>query len=306
MTSFPIHRIDRNRAEQFEQLGSKPKFWFRDGERRVLFKADDRGTGEDWAEVVASHLCNLLGLPHVEYELAAEYDGGNFLRPGVICETMAPPPSRLVLGNEFLLVLDPGYPALQRFKVRQHTVDAVVSILDSLPGPAERWATDLPAGISTALDSFVGYTLLDVWIANQDRHHENWGAIVDDFLTLAPTFDHGSGLARNLNDSERKERLSTRDRNRSVAVFARKAQSTFYRTEADVRPLSTLDAFLSFGEVATNAKYAWLERLSDVRQEQLWDILEQVPLDRMSPICKDFTLELLLENQRRLLDQGNL
>lgn len=41
----------------------------------MLFKAEDRGTGEDWAEVVACHLCALLGLPHVEYELAAEYDG---------------------------------------------------------------------------------------------------------------------------------------------------------------------------------------------------------------------------------------
>src|SRR3972149_2885349 len=100
MTAFPIHRVDRARAEAPEQLGSKPKFWFREGERRLLFKADDRGTGEDWAEVISCKVSQLLGLPHVEYELAAEYDGGQFLRPGVVCENMAPAPVSLVLGNQ--------------------------------------------------------------------------------------------------------------------------------------------------------------------------------------------------------------
>jgi hypothetical protein len=47
MPSFSIHSIDRSRAQAVETLGSKPKFWFREGKRRLLFKADDRGTGED-------------------------------------------------------------------------------------------------------------------------------------------------------------------------------------------------------------------------------------------------------------------
>ena len=47
MTEFPTMRVDRSRSQSVEPLGSKPKFWFRDGERRLLFKADDRGTGED-------------------------------------------------------------------------------------------------------------------------------------------------------------------------------------------------------------------------------------------------------------------
>jgi hypothetical protein len=84
VTVFPIRQDDRSRAQAVEMLGSKPKFWFRDGESRLLFKADDRGTGEDWAEIVACHLCHLLGLPHVEYELAAEYDGDRCMIPFVI------------------------------------------------------------------------------------------------------------------------------------------------------------------------------------------------------------------------------
>src|SRR6266571_4228406 len=86
MTEFPIRQVDRSRSQAVETLGSRPKFWFRDGDRRLLFKAEDRGTGEDWAEVVACYLCELLGLPHVDYELAAEYEGERYARPGVVCE----------------------------------------------------------------------------------------------------------------------------------------------------------------------------------------------------------------------------
>ena len=63
----------------------------------------------------------MIGLPHVEYELAAEYDGEQYIRPGVVCENMAYKPVVLVLGNQLLLALDPQYPQAQRFKVRQHT-----------------------------------------------------------------------------------------------------------------------------------------------------------------------------------------
>lgn len=83
MTEFSIRRVDRKQAQTVEPLESKPKFWFHENSRRWLFKAEDRGTGEDWAEVIASHLCDILGLPHVQYEMAAEYDGERILRPGV-------------------------------------------------------------------------------------------------------------------------------------------------------------------------------------------------------------------------------
>ncbi len=47
MNEFPTVRVDRSRSQSVEPLGSKPKSWFRDGERRLLFKAEDRATGED-------------------------------------------------------------------------------------------------------------------------------------------------------------------------------------------------------------------------------------------------------------------
>lgn len=302
MDEFPVMQVDRSRSQSVEPLGSKPKFWFSDGNRRLLFKAEDRGTGEDWAEVVACHLCGLLGLPHVEYELAGEYDGAQFIRPGVVCENMARKPVVLVLGNELLLAVDPQYPQAQRFKVRQHTVDAVKDIVTHLQLPPNDWMADVPAGVQSALDVFAGYVMLDAWIANQDRHHENWGALWDgSALRLAPTFDHGAALARNLRDDEREERLTTKDRNRTVAAFASKGRSAFYGSPAGDKPLELREAFRAFASHAPGAGRSWPDRLRAVKRDEILGILERVPAARMSETCKRFTLELLLTNQGRLL-----
>lgn len=305
---FPIHRVDRQRAQQVEPLGSKPKFWYRDGERRLLFKAEDRGTGEDWAEIVACHLCRLLGLPHVEYELASEYQGDQYLRPGAICENMAPPPGMLVLGNQLLLFSRPDYPSTQRFKVRQHTVDAACEILAGLELPPVKWNGDLPSGIRSAMDVFIGYVLLDAWIANQDRHHENWGALWDGAenlqLSLAPSFDHGAAFARNLMDAERQDRLTTRDKNRSIPTFACKARSAFFDSPEDSKALLLLDAFRRFAGRSPNAAKIWRDRLRAVTGDKVLSILVRVPENRMSEVCRDFTMKLLETNRQRLLESG--
>jgi len=291
MSEFPTMRVDRSRSQSVEPLGSKPKFWFRDGERRLLFKAEDRNTGEDWAEVVACHLCELIGLPHVEYELASEFVNGQYNRPGVVCENMAPKPVMLVLGNQLLLDVDPSYPQAQRFRVFQHTVEAVRDIVSELAPPSDAWMPNIPPGVESALDVFAGYVMLDAWIANQDRHHENWGALWDGHeLRLAPTFDHGAALARNLLDDERQERLATKDRNRTVAAFTQRGRSALFASPADRRPLPLHDAFQAFAGEVPAAATAWLDRLRTVNEDQISAILKRTPPARMSEICKRFTL----------------
>jgi hypothetical protein len=301
---FPIHRIDRSTSEAVEPLGTKPKFWFTANGRRMLFKAEERGTGEDWAEKIACHLCELLGLPHVHYELAEEYEGSQYIRPGVICETCAPPPLSLVLGNQLLLERDPNYPTEEgrKYKVRGHTVGAVAGILADLGPPLPDVAAGFPDDVRTALDVFIGYVLLDAWIANPDRHHQNWAALRDDVLRLAPTFDHGASLARGITDEERKGRLETADRNFSVAYFAQKARSAFYADSSDLSVLLTCDAYRTFAKLSPRAAEGWLIRLALVNRSRIVQILDEVPNRRMSSISKDFTLALLEENKRRLTE----
>jgi len=309
---YKIHRVDTNQFEAVETLGAKRKFWFRQDNRRVLFKAETRGTGEDWAEKIACELCQLLGLPHVHYELAHEYDGDTARGPGVICDSFAPGNRWLMLGNQLLrfLAIDSDYPADEerKYKVSQHTVEAVVTALGKVSMPADDWMRDVPFVATSALVIFIGYVMLDAWIANQDRHHQNWAILWDserpqgERLWLAPTFDHGASLARNLADEERMERLVSKDKNRQVSKFAARARSAFYGQVSDTRPLGTHEAFWQFAEVVPDAARSWLKQLESIETASIQAILDKVPAQRMSKIAKEFTLQLLLVNQQRLLE----
>lgn len=300
---FEVVRVDSLRAEALEPLGTKRKFWYLEGDRRMLFKAEERGTGEDWAEKIAAELCDLLGLPHVHYELA--YDERTDT-PGVICESCAPRPLALIPGNQMMLARDPAYPADggTRYRVREHTVDAVADVMRSLDPPPASWMGRVPRGVTSALGVFAGYVMLDAWIANQDRHHENWSVLSDsDTLSLAPTFDHGASMARNLSDEERHERMTTRDVNRQMGPFTRRARSAFFGDVTEHRALTTMRAWQAFAELVPDAADGWLERLEAIEGSVIGGLLIRVPPSRMSNVCRDFTRSLLEENRTRLLTE---
>ena len=298
---FPIVRVDASQAERQETLGTKRKYWFTDDQkRRVLFKAKERDTGEDWAETLACELAKLLRLPHVHYDLAEEVGSGV---PGVVCINCVPSGWSLVMGNELLLGRDPAYPFQKKYKVRQHTVEAVAEVIGKLQLPPKPWQEVLPAGIQSALDVFIGYVLLDAWIANQDRHHQNWGALDDGQCRyLCPTFDHGSSLAHSLQDTEREQRLTSRDKNQQISAFVRKARSAFYAHSSDAKPLGTYEAWQAFARLSPSAATTWLEQLRKIDENQVAQRMAEVPDNRMSSVCREFTRRLLLENQKRLLE----
>jgi hypothetical protein len=304
---FPIHNIDQLLAEDIEYLGTKRKFWFRHAGVRYLFKAEERGTGEDWAEKIVGELAGLLGLPHVIYELAHEFEGERSIQPGVICASFVPPPLALVMGNQLLFDRDPLYPkeVERKYGLREHTVPVVAQTVAMLQPPATEWMQSCPAGIDSALGVFVGYVLLDAWVANQDRHHQNWGAIqqADGVKRLAPTYDHGASLARNLSDEERKDRLETRDTGRGLPHFAQRARSGFHAGTGGAKTLLLHEAFRAFAARDAVAARIWLDKLAAVPLDAVAAIVSQIPSQRMSPITQRFTLELLRCNQQRLLEE---
>lgn len=305
---YTIKRVNPDLAENLEPLGTKRKYWFREPaavadepDVRQLFKAEERGTGEDWAEKVCCELATLLGLPHVHYELAVEMRSE---KPGVVCASCAVEPLALVLGNQILLALDKDYPAVdaRKFKVKAHTVEAVAEAVGLIQPPPGAWMGGVPAGIASALDIFTGYVLLDAWTANQDRHHENWGVLWDGkTIALAPTFDHGAGLARNLTDEERKERLTTKDKNQQVPFFAAKARSAFFEDVTASRPMTTYAAWRAFAARSPGAAAIWRARLDAINRPTVQAVLDAVPPARMSGVCREFTMALLTENRRRIL-----
>ena len=319
---YPVYHFQISDRTALEPLGTKPKFWFRRDSKQTLFKIEARETGEDWAEKITCHLCELLSLPHVHYELADLNEGNTYINRGVICETCTPQPYSLILGNQLLLKLDPSYPAEKsRYKVREHTIDAVCEAIQQLALPNENWMKNIPDCQKTALDVFVGYILLDAWIANQDRHHENWGAIQEITsslipsnnqhnlrvlmqtgpLRLAPSFDHGAHWQEIFRMKKDRERLDTKDRNFSLQQFTQRAKSAFYKNKNDSKTIGTFDAFKEFASHAPQAAQIWLKRLATIKRDDIEVIINNVPDTRMSGIAKRFTVELLIVNQDRLL-----
>jgi hypothetical protein len=290
---FPIIPVPDTVAQALENMGTKYKFWYRNSDRQdYLFKAARDNTGEDWAEKLAAELCQLIHLPHVEYELATFQD-----KPGSISRSMLPPTAILLHGNEILASHVSNYPAETRFKNSEHTIELICHAIDS-PAVQPPYDWQLPEGITTAMDVFVGYILLDTWISNGDRHHENWGFIqLNNINYLAPTYDHGSCLGRSLLDQKRANILA----NGSVENYVKKSRSAIYATVDDKTPLLNFEVFERLAKIYPNPAKIWLQILSQVKSDDIMGILSRVPPTRLSPLALDFTDRILRANQQRLL-----
>lgn len=297
---FRVISIDAQAPQSLEPLGTKPKFWFQatDG-TEWLFKEARLHTGEDWAEKIASELGTLLALPCVAYELAC-WQG----KPGVICRNATLQGSQLVHGNELMADVVPNYPTAQLRGVRSYTLEHVVHVLQEPSwhlGVPLNWQPFTP--MHDALDVFVGYLMLDAWIANQDRHHENWGIVVTPVGTkhLMPSYDHAASLGHNETDETRRDRLATRDARRSMARYVERARSAFFASSAPQQFLSTLAAFRDAGQRRPAAARVWLSRLATVSCTTLQQLFAQIPVQRMTAEAAQFALCILILNQQRLL-----
>lgn len=318
-------------------MGTKPKFWFDHEELGLcLFKESRQNTGEDWAEKIASELCDLLGLPHARYELAtcegmrgtvspwffvpppSVYARGSVWGKAVWGKTahFETPEGSLTHGNELLFRYSSSYPApasSSRYdrSPQQHTLDLIFRVLEELQVMLPLgWTT--PPGIVTAADAFVGYVLLDAWIGNTDRHHENWGIVEwnrspstpsERYVTrhLAPTYDHAASLGCHVPDEKKDRRLRTTDQSYSVEFYARKARSLFYLAAGDAKPLFTLDAFARAATLYPIAARAWLDKLAGVSREETGTLFDRLPKERATPLEREFAQRMLAYNRDRLL-----
>jgi len=286
-------------ADLPEQLGTKEKYWFLVNNELCLFKLGRAGTGENWAEKVACELCELLGLPHAQYEFGI-WKG----QKGVISPTIVPPGGRLTLGNEQLEKAYIDYPREQVRGVSQHTLRRVAALMDPKRTrvlPPLNWK--ITADIETAVDVFVGYLLLDTWIGNTDRHHENWGFILttDGNVHLAPTYDHASSLGCHETNENRRRRLETRDSGFNISSYIKKARSALYFDINHTKPLTTLDALHYLSVRRKLAAREWLERLANITADNCEQVFYKIPATEINDFEQTFALRVLELNKKRLL-----
>jgi hypothetical protein len=292
---FPIIEMSGQDADLFETLGTKTKMWF--FRENILFKEGRPDTGENWCEKVVSEICELIGLPHAVYELAMWGD-----KKGVVTPNFVPEGGRLVHGNELLPKIDPEYDRAIFYHQSRHTLSRVLAIM-RMKGIKLPLGFKSPSYINSAIDVFIGYLMLDAWVANQDRHHENWALIVSAkrSVYLAPSYDHASGLGSHESDVNREVRLKTRDKGRSIERYVERALSAFYLSHSDHKPLTTLDAFIRSAKTRSDAAGFWLNRLKMVSLNDIIAIFDQVPKTEITLLQADFALKILDLNQRRLL-----
>ncbi len=294
MSIFSVIEVPDDAAQEDEAMGTKFKFWFYHPELHTcLFKRARSNTGEDWAEKIAAELCKALGLPHARQELSI-WKG----QRGTISPTMLAPDEELIHGNDILAGIVSMYPREEVYNVSQHTLDIVLQAIcrPDIQMPLN-W-TPIPS-IESAVDTFVGYLLIDAWIGNGDRHHENWGFVNtnQDSIYLAPTYDHASSLGRELTDEKRRKLLD----NRGIGGYLKKNYSAFYAQSSDLKSLTTIAVFQAAAQSHPQAARAWLSQLSGISSDWLANLLARVPEDCMSQIAKELALEILLFNQDRLL-----
>jgi hypothetical protein len=295
-----VYKTEDFRAPRanIEQGGGKFKFWCQDDEGNLyLFKQGRPGTGENWAEVVACKLANLIGLPSAQYKFAKwhDEDTGN-AREGVLTKKVLDDAHHLVLGNELLSIIDRDYPTNDTRKVKKHTVVAALAIIGA--GTIQKPIIDTGHPLTKATDVLAGYFIFDALISNTDRHHENWGVVVveKNKYFLCPTFDHASSLGRNEPQEKKSMRLSTKDRQQTVDSYTERAKSVFCESPTKFKLMTCRQAARKSLLKAPESKY-WIEKIAEITEHQIKNILDQVSKEYMTDIDKQFCLAMLLSNK---------
>ncbi|WP_375725037.1 hypothetical protein LXN10_06390 [Arcobacter sp. KX21116] len=296
MEKFKIVELSREEKDSLEQLGTKAKFWFFDKKTKKLFKQGRPDTGEDWAEVVVSKICEELDIPHAKYEFA-KYQN----MEGTITESFVPQEGRLVLGNELLATIlkNIEYDTLKKYGLREYKLSTVLAILKSD-------VINVPIGyknkfITSAFDVFVGYIMLDCLISNPDRHHENWGLIVSEgSVYLSPTYDHASGLGCREPLERKRKRLISKDEGFKVKSFVKRAKTPFYDRN-DGKKLTTLESVILCSIHNKKATMYWLKKLENLDIEKVRKIFHKIPNGLIREISIEFAIEMLKVNRDRLL-----
>lgn len=276
-----------------EPLGTKEKYWVVNpaDESVWLFKLarvrHGRTLGEDWAEWVVHRLSRELGVPSAEIRPAL-CEG----RRGIVSRRINSPSmgERLELGNSLLTEVIPEYDSARKRENPHYTVSAVKRALASAAAPLGFEGPDT----MNAFDVWVGYLILDAWVAGRDRHHENWGVVSSSGgRRLAPSFDHGNALGFQETDEQLARLNASADMRRA---WLNRGKSHHFAG----RPRLVDLAHEALAAVDTDTRSYWERQIKGVNWDRVNDIVRSVPLDTMSEVGHTFALNILEENRERL------
>lgn len=273
-----------------EEMGTKTKFWYRDPVQQInwLFKHPRPNTGEHWAEKIAAEVASVIGIEHAKVELARLKN-----KRGSVTESFATVGRTLHHGNQMLEVTVEGYDPDRRFHQSHHTLANIWKVIDKV-------FVD-PEVKKQEKRTIAEYTVLDALIGNTDRHHENWGVLVqregDRWVgCVAPSFDHASSLGRELLDTGR-DRLLAENRG---GGYAERGRGAIYGSKDDKRGLSPLELVRRAARAHPDFFRQAVLKLERIDENGFHQIVNRVPSDWMTCSARMFAVALLRYNWRQL------
>ncbi|MGC0326263.1 hypothetical protein ABIG06_006892 [Bradyrhizobium sp. USDA 326] len=302
MSFYPIYDTTGSTTDRPEALGTKEKFWLLPHPDTgltiagYLFKIGRPNTGENWAEKFCCEILRYADIPCASYEFATF--GAH---TGVVSRQFVPVNGRFIPANMMLEAAVVGYDGQLRFRQRRYQITTCLNLIRSRLISPPLWTPQKFAEL-TAADMFIGYLVFDVLVSNTDRHHENWGVVVDysdqynPTYSLAPTFDHASSLGRNESDAARKRRLNTRDARDTVEAYAARARSAFYGHPSHDQVLRQTEVLEALIRVAPQATRHWATILSSIPSKVFEDIFARIDPRLITGEAIEFALRMLNAN----------
>ena len=283
--AYPVIEILPEWAPQTEGMGSKSKFWYLqpgDTESYWLFKYPRPNRGEHWAEKIAAEVAGLLEIPCARVELAM-FQGAQ----GSATESITSADKDLLHGNQVLnITFSVDDTREWNFHLADHTLANIWLGMERIFGDVD--------DVFAAKSQLAGYLALDAVVGNTDRHSENWSILQSQdehrrVEGLAPSYDHGSSLGRELMD-ERRERYLTENR---VGDYVERGRGQIYWQTVGRRGPSPLELVRLAAPVYPDLFRPALARLDDLDEPSLRQIVDSIPGDWMTPTARDFAFELM-------------
>ncbi len=298
---YPIYQLDSNWSIDLPPAdGVLKKEWYRHPDLgKCLFKEAWSKTlrvNADWTEKVVCEFAELLSLPVARYELATGYvrDSSELINGVISLNCLPENIDREIPGRQFPIERDSSGDN----SYKAYTIERVLNALDAANVlPPSNWARI--DGIDTGAKLYLGYMLLDTIVANTDRHDRNWGVMaIEDRLELIPTYDHGYSLGVHLDDAKKS--------NQSISRFLIETSSDFRDSDDGTLLMESdrvlcSDVFEQAAKLYPEAAAIWRQQLAKVSQQQIFDLVDRVPSDRITYPSAKFARMLIWHNQERIL-----
>ncbi|WP_257128377.1 HipA domain-containing protein [Priestia megaterium] len=265
------------RDDRLNASGTREKFWLinPENEERYMFKLPKEGTGEIWAEKVASEIGKVLKLEMMDVAIAKYED-----RQGLLLTNFVKYGEEEHFdGGDLLKTIIDGFDPND---LTDYTLENILRCL-------------VPLNLEKEI---VKVIIFDALIGNQDRHCENWGVIQKGGdIRLTPIYDNGASLG--FSNKEERVEMMLKDAN-MFGAFTNRGKSIIGIPSKKKPKIKALlhEIYALFPGVVSEE----IERLDYLQTEEIKHILEIIPLDIMSETYKIWVERLLIYRKEWIIN----